>query len=282
MPGIRLDLAASPSAGELRPRDIALAVVVSLAAHALVLVGARSAAGQAGAPSALEVMEEALIPVSVVDPAQEGPLLKLGGGRSQARTAAGRDPSPAPPQASQPERAAGASDKASKSAEDAPPPDPNSAPAGEAPPSLDPEVPAQTNAAPSPGAEDIASGAAGPGSPDGAPDGTETDPLKARAVDLYRARLIAWFSSRFRVSGSGLSPDELTRYKVSASVHLSSDRQIESFSIEASGNAAFDAAARAALEAARGQALPPPPESYPDIVQRTIRLTFVCRSDQCD
>jgi hypothetical protein len=101
-------------------------------------------------------------------------------------------------------------------------------------------------------------------------------------VDLYRARLIAWFASRFRVSGSGLPPDELTRSKVSATVHLSDDRRVESFSIDPSGSAPFDAAARAALERARGEALPPPPESYPDIVQRTIRLTFVCRSGQCD
>jgi hypothetical protein len=228
----------------------------------------------------LEVGEEATIPVSVIDAAPDGPLLKLGGARVQARTDVGP---PAPLWAPRAERAADASGEVARSPEDAPPPDAKAASAGDAPPTPGADLPEQvdTGLAPSPDAA-MASGVAGPGSPDGAPEGTETDPLKARAVDLYRARLIAWFSSRFRVSGSGLSPDELARHKVTATVHLSSDQRIESFSIDSSGSAPFDAAARAALEGARGQALPPPPESYPDIVQRTIRLTFVCRSNQCD
>ena len=40
-------------------------------------------------------------------------------------------------------------------------------------------------------------------------EGTETDPLKARAVDLYRAKIAGWFSSRFRVTGSGLDKAEM-------------------------------------------------------------------------
>jgi hypothetical protein len=282
MQGSRLDLAAvrACAAGELRPRDLALAVLISLAAHALVLVAARSveAPQRDTPPSALEVGEEATIPVSVIDAAPDGPLLKLGGARVQARTDVGH---PAPPPRA--ERAADASGEVAKSPKDVPSPDANTASPGDAPPTPGAALPEQvdTGLAPSPDPA-MASGVAGPGSLDGAPEGTETDPLKGRAVDLYRARLIAWFSSRFRVSGSGLSPDELARHKVTATVHLSSDQRIESFSIDSSGSAPFDAAARAALEGARGQALPPPPESYPDIVQRTIRLTFVCRSNQCD
>jgi hypothetical protein len=284
MQGSRLDLAAAFGAGDLRPRDLALAVLVSLAAHAAVFVAGRAVVPprEERASSAWGIKEEAPIPVSVVDMSPDGRLLKLGDARAQARRSAGRPPA-TPPPASRGERADGASEQASKGPESPPAPKEKAAPAGDPPPPLgtEPSKQVDATATPTPDA-DPASGEAGPGSPEGAPEGTETDPLKARAVDLYRARLIAWFSSRFRVSGSGLSPDELTRYKVSATVHLSSERQIESFSIDTSGNAAFDAAARAALEGARGQALPPPPESYPDIVQRTIRLTFVCRSDQCD
>jgi hypothetical protein len=44
----------------------------------------------------------------------------------------------------------------------------------------------------------------------------------------------------------------------------------------------FDAAARAALDGARGESLPQPPENYPDVVQRTISLTFVCKEKRCD
>lgn len=120
------------------------------------------------------------------------------------------------------------------------------------------------------------------GHQDGARDGTETDPLKARAVDLYRARIVAWFSGRFRVTGSGLSPEELVKHRVSATVEIGPDRAVTGFSISASGSGVFDAAARAALEGAKGHALPPPPDNYPDIVQSKIHLTFVCKEHRCD
>src|SRR5450432_3099155 len=35
------------------------------------------------------------------------------------------------------------------------------------------------------------------GATDGVKQGTETDPLKARALDLYRAKVISWFTVRF-------------------------------------------------------------------------------------
>lgn len=120
------------------------------------------------------------------------------------------------------------------------------------------------------------------GHSDGVADGTETDPLKARAVDLYRARIVAWFSGRFKVSGSGLSADELVKYRVGATVDIGSDRAVTGYSITPSGNGTFDAAARAALDSAKGQSLPPPPENYPDIVQSRIHLTFVCKEHRCD
>ncbi|HEY4122082.1 MAG TPA: TonB C-terminal domain-containing protein [Byssovorax sp.] len=120
------------------------------------------------------------------------------------------------------------------------------------------------------------------GKADGVKEGTETDPLKARAVDLYRARLAGWLSSKFAVHGSGLPPDELKKYKVSASVQVSADRTVESYTMSPSGNGAFDAAAKATLERVKGAALPPPPENYPDVVQKSISVTFVCREKVCD
>src|SRR5262249_44909705 len=117
---------------------------------------------------------------------------------------------------------------------------------------------------------------------DGSADGTETDPLKARAVDLYRARIVGWFSSRFRVTGSGLSEEELLRYRVGATVEITSGRTVGGYTLTPSRNAAFHAAARAALDSAKGQNLPPPPDNYPDIVQSRIHLTFVCKEHRCD
>jgi hypothetical protein len=132
------------------------------------------------------------------------------------------------------------------------------------------------------GASDLPPGPGGEGSPEGSPEGTETDPLKARAVSLYRGRLIAWFSSRFRVSGSGLSEQELERLRASATVTISRDLRVLSYALSPSGSAPFDAAARAALESTIGSSIPPPPESYPDVVQTSIHVTFVCRRSQCD
>src|SRR5262249_41595904 len=120
------------------------------------------------------------------------------------------------------------------------------------------------------------------GHADGVKEGTEVDPLKARAVDLYRAKIAAWFSSRFRVSGSGLPKEDLLKYRVSATVTLGAARSVPGFTITPSGNAAFDAAARATLEGSRGQTIPPPPENYPDVAQSRINVTFVCRENRCD
>lgn len=123
---------------------------------------------------------------------------------------------------------------------------------------------------------------AGEGHPEGVDGGTETDPLRARALELYRSRLKRWFGARFRVKGSGLSPEDLRRYRVDAVVRVDEHRRVSGHSITASGNAQFDAAARAALESVDGLELPPPPAAYPGAIQRAIHVTFVCREDACD
>ena len=128
----------------------------------------------------------------------------------------------------------------------------------------------------------VPGGVPGPGSPSGSPEGTSTDPLAARALDVYRARLVAWFSSRFRVSGSGLPQSTLVRLKAPATVQIGSDGRVTGYSLGTSGNPSFDAAARAALESARGQAIPPPPENYPDLAPPSISVTFVCTEGKCD
>ena len=112
--------------------------------------------------------------------------------------------------------------------------------------------------------------------------GGGTDPLLERAIAFYRARLVAWFSSRFRVTGSKLSPEQLAKYRVRVHIELGDDLRIDDYQILSADHPAFDKAARATLEKMRGEKLPPPPENYPGAVQHQLTVTFTCAEDTCD
>lgn len=264
---------------DFRPQDVALAIVVAVAvqAGAAVAISLADLSTPAAAP---EIDKGPSVPVKVVPVLDlDTPLLKLGGKRDKMKLPdrwVRQTPKP------RVEEKAFVSPKASKKVEDIPREDIKVADAGTPPPPPDAEVAKQVDIELQPTVD------AGPpsnveqeGHEDGVKEGTETDPLKARAVDLYLARIASWFSSRFRVSGSGLPPEELTKYKPRAVIVLS-DGQMVSYTLTPSGNAAFDAAARATLEGAKGQALPPPPENYPDLGQKQVSVTFVCREQTCD
>lgn len=262
-------------------------VVLAVTTAAVVMVGSalvlRAAAlhAQAAAP---EIDIGVAVPVRVVPVLDlDAPTLKLGGGRARAKLPDRwvRKPKPEEGRKAQPTPHAGTSEK------DIPPPDVPVADAGAAQ-DTDAGAPADTGAgAPAdtpgePGDGGVSGAPPGPGHPLGDPEGTETDPLKARAADVYRSRLVAWFSSRFRVSGSGLPQSTLTKLRAQATVQLGPDRRVLGYTLRSSGNAVFDAAARAALESAKGQLLPPPPQNYPDLAQTTISITFVCKEGRCD
>jgi len=172
------------------------------------------------------------------------------------------------------------STKAKKTVDDIPDEDVPLADAGEEPPDPDAELIKEQDI-------DVDETDAGEaktdeeGHADGVVGGTEMDPLKARAIDLYRARIAGFFTSGFALHGTGLSQEQLQALAASASVQLSG-LTVASFSLNPSGNAQFDAAARAALQGKVGQQIPPPPENYPDAMQNQISLTFVCRSNRCD
>jgi TonB C terminal len=265
---------------DFRAGDIAVSVVVGLA----VLAGAGVALSRAAQGRLAEVpeidhgIERPVRVVPVLD--LDAPLLKLGGTRNPARLP---DRWVRPTSRPRVERRAYVSTKAGKEAPDAPPPDVKLAPTATPPPPPDAEITKQVDA-PVPAVVDAGAppNVDQKGHADGVAGGTEMDPLKARAVDLYRAKIAAWFSSRFRVTGSGLAQADLLKYRVSAHVTLGPDRTVASYTLAPSGNAAFDGAARAALEGARGQPLPPPPENYPDVAQTQINVTFVCRENRCD
>jgi hypothetical protein len=130
---------------------------------------------------------------------------------------------------------------------------------------------------------DAAPTAEGEGVADGVKEGTETDPLKARAVSQYMAKLQAWFSRGFDPSKTGIPCEELKKLTAAVTVSVGGSREVAGFTLSrASGNAAFDAAVQSRMQGAMGQELPPPPPLYPDIVQQTVRPVFSGRNAQCE
>lgn len=116
---------------------------------------------------------------------------------------------------------------------------------------------------------------------DGVEEGKQTDPLKVNAVAMYTARLSAWFKRGFNIPSGEIPCEELKNLRATAEATLAADLFVTSVRlISPSGNAAFDARVTAAINSKVGQAVPPPPPLYPDILQTVIRTEY--RSSQCD
>ncbi len=116
------------------------------------------------------------------------------------------------------------------------------------------------------------------GSEQGAANGTETDPLKARAADLYRAQLAAFFTSRFQIRGK-IPFEQLKKLHASAVVTVTGDRKVGSFAVvRPSGDPTFDGEVQAALSRvqAGGVELPAPPPLYPDLLGQSFPVGFAC------
>jgi hypothetical protein len=237
---------------DFRRGEIVVAVLSALLVH-VGAIGALRAAHldrKAALPDIDRGAAQAIRVIPMVD--LDSPLLKLGGTKQYKLPEAWSRPAPTPSAAPAPAaRAAG----------------------------FGKQVDVYDDPKPARPADDIY---ADEGHPMGVDGGTEKDPLKARVVDLYRSRVIGWFSARFRVRGTGLPQAELARLRAPASVDVSADLRVTGYSLGPSGNAAFDAAARAALEGARGERIPPPPEQYPDVLRGRISLSFVCTEDRCN
>jgi outer membrane biosynthesis protein TonB len=123
----------------------------------------------------------------------------------------------------------------------------------------------------------------GPGAADGVKEGTETDPLKARAVSQYMMKILGWFNSRFKPPVGQIPCDELKKLSTSVTANVSSDGTVTGYSISrSSGNATFDAKVKATMGAIVGQTLPPPPPLYPEILGSTVQPTFSGRGAKCE
>ncbi|HEY3236386.1 MAG TPA: TonB C-terminal domain-containing protein, partial [Polyangiaceae bacterium] len=121
-----------------------------------------------------------------------------------------------------------------------------------------------------------------PGSPGGVKEGTETDPLKARAVSQYQLKIAAWFNARFRPPLGELTCEELKPLTAKVSVNVGGDRSVAGYTIvRPSGNPLFDARVKSTMDGAMGQQLPPPPPLYPDILGTVVSPTFSGKHPQC-
>ncbi len=119
----------------------------------------------------------------------------------------------------------------------------------------------------------------------GSDRGTETDPLKGRAADLYRAQLASWFLAHFQIRGK-VPFETLQKLRGEAIVSIGEDRRMGGYSVTGlSGNAVFDAEVEATLARLRagGGELPPPPPNYPDMLGKTLSVGFRCTvRSQCE
>lgn len=117
-----------------------------------------------------------------------------------------------------------------------------------------------------------------PGSAAGSKMGTEADPLKAHAVDQYRAQLDAWFSARFHIRGK-IPFEKLKTLKATVTIDVTPDRRVGGYDVfPGSGDDVFDDQLFRDLAKVQvsGAVLPPPPENYPDILGTKLKLVFRC------
>lgn len=269
------------SSGVVEPvfkaREVALAALLAFVVEAIILLlWIYGGAGDVNVrAAALEAPRE--IPIAVKPVMDELPLLKLGGKKKAKLPDMWKKQAPvqrfeetsAPSAKADKNPAALPSSKLTPLDASAPPPDAETAK----------EVDQQlTDAAP-----DAAPTVEGEGTADGVKEGTEADPLKARAVSQYYGKLQGWFNARFRPPGEGAPCAELKKMSASVVVNVSGDRSVGGYSIvRPSGNGAFDSSVRTMLDGTRGEALPPPPPLYPDILGQSLSIRLTGEKANCN
>ena len=249
------------------------AVLVEAALFALVVAVQNTAFIQAK-----EEAPEKEVPIAVKPVLDDLPLLKLGGKRVRAKLP---DMWMKKPPIKRWEAASAPSPMADKNLEELPK-TPLASRDAEAPPP-DAELAKKADDIPQSDASLKPVNTDEEGAQDGIKEGTETDPLKAYAVSQYRARIIAWFNSRFKVPE--LPCEELKALGAGVAARVSGERTVAGYTItRPSGNAVFDARVKQTMDSivAGRHELPPPPPKYPDILDSTVSLGFSGRGQKCE
>ena len=117
------------------------------------------------------------------------------------------------------------------------------------------------------------------GAVDGAEEGTETDPLKARAMDMYRRKLIEWFKQGF--VPPDIACETLKSLRASVTARIGPDKSVVGYTMIPSGNASFDERVRRTMDSRIGQTIPPPPPNYPDLLDPVVYPTFAGKNEKC-
>lgn len=260
-----------------KPREVALALLLAFLVEAgILLIWIYAGAGSTHVKAeALEAPRE--VPIKVKPVMDDLPLLKLGGKKKAKLPDMWKKQAPV----QRFEESSAPSAKASKSPEAIP--SSKLTPLDASAPPPDAETAKEVDQTLLDAAPDAAPTVEGEGAADGVKEGTETDPLKARAVSAYQAKLSAWFNARFRPPQpeDKAACEAIKKLSAGAVINVTGDRTVGGYSASASGNAEFDERVRAMLEGAKGETLPPPPPLYPDILQSTLSVRLSGQKVSC-
>ncbi len=266
--------------GALEPvftaREVALAGLLAFLVEAgILLVWIYAGAGSAHVnAAAFEQPKE--IPISVKPVMDDLPLLKLGGKKKAKLPDMWKKQAPV----QRFEESSAPSAKANKSPEAIP--SSKLTPIDASAPPPDAETAKQVDQQLLDAAPDAAPTVEGEGTADGVKEGTEADPLKARAVSAYRAKIINWFVSRFHAP-TEIPCEELKKLRATVQVQIGADRSVGAYTVsKPSGNSVFDAKVRSTLDGVRGEELPPPPPLYQDILSSSEVFTFSGQGAKCE
>ncbi len=225
-----------------------------------------------------EQPEDKLVPMAVRPVLDDLPLLKLGGKKLRPKLP---DMWRKNPPVQRFEAASAPSPKAAKTP-DALPESPLAKADAAAPPP-DAEIAKHVDQVLLDAGPNAAPTVEGEGAADGVKQGTETDPLKARAVSQYQSKLLAWFDVRFRPPDSGIPCAEVKKLGASVSVQVGPDRRVTGYALGgSSGNPIFDERVRSTMDRIVGEELPPPPPLYPDILNQNFPVRFSGKKAPCD
>ncbi len=271
------------SSGALEPvyksREIALAALLAFLVEAAILLLWLYAGAGSAHVTAAPIEEPKEIPIKVKPVMDDTPLLKLGGKKKaklpdmwKKQAAVQRFEETSAPSA-----------KAAKTPEAIP--SSKLTPLDASAPPPDAEIAKQVDQQLTDAAPEAAPTVEGEGTVDGVKEGTEADPLKARAVSAYQGKLAGWFNARFRppeAPADKAACEELKKLSANAVVNVSGDRTVAGYSlVRPSGNPLFDERVRATLDGAKGEALPPPPPLYPDILNDSLSVRLSGQKISC-